>query len=54
LKKRQKKKVDTEYWSICEYAQYYGISESTVRRMIKSGKLKAIRISGSWRIRKED
>jgi excisionase family DNA binding protein len=41
-------------YTIEEVAKILKVSTATVRRMIDSGELKAIRIRGQIRIRKED
>jgi excisionase family DNA binding protein len=52
MTKRQRKKIECEYWSVCEYAQLIGLCAQTVYRRIKTGEIPAIKIGGSWRIRK--
>lgn len=54
MTKRQSKKIETEYLSICEYAELIGVHQETIRRMIKSGRLNAVRVGRIWRIRKSD
>lgn len=40
--------------SIKETAQYFNVSEKTIRRLIKDSKLEASRVGRLWRIKKED
>ena len=40
----------TGHLSLSEAMECYGISEKTVRRWIKSGKLKAEKVDGRWQI----
>lgn len=42
--------LDGEYLSIKEVADSLRVSESTVRRMIQSGELAAIRVRRQWRV----
>lgn len=37
--------------TVREVAEYLKIDDSNVRRMVKRGELKAVRIGGLWRIR---
>lgn len=46
--------VDIGYWSVKDIAEYLQISITTVISEIKRGKLKAIRIGDTYRIKKED
>lgn len=47
--------ADQPFLSIPEVAVAFDVSESSVRRWVKSGRLKAIRLpSGRRRIRRED
>jgi excisionase family DNA binding protein len=40
--------------SIQEAARLLGVSDDTIRRMIKSGQLPAFKVRSQWRIRKEE
>lgn len=40
-------------YSISEVARLLGISDETIRRMIKDKQLDAVKVRGQWRIRKE-
>jgi excisionase family DNA binding protein len=42
------------WWSIKGLADDWDVSQQTVRRLIKSGKLKAHRVGRQWRIRDTD
>ena len=42
-----------EFYTVQEVAKILKVSEKTVYRLIKDGKLKAVKI-GQWRIKKED
>ncbi len=39
---------------IKEAAEFLAVNPETVRRLIRKGKLKAVKIGRLWRIRKED
>jgi excisionase family DNA binding protein len=41
-------------WTKKEVAQYLGISEITVLRMIQSGDVPAYKVRGRWRLKEED
>ena len=41
-------------YTIEECADLLKVSVSTVRKLIASGELKAFKVGGQWRIRKED
>lgn len=40
-------------YTIDEAARILRVSHDTIRRMIKSGELAAIKVRGQWRVRKE-
>ena len=40
-------------YTIPEACRMLKVSDDTVRRMIKEGKLEAFKVRGSWRIKKE-
>jgi excisionase family DNA binding protein len=46
--------VQREYLSPNEIAEYLGISPFTIRRYIKLGELKAVKLLGSFRVHKND
>ncbi|MGH2478055.1 MAG: helix-turn-helix domain-containing protein [Ktedonobacteraceae bacterium] len=41
-------------YTVEEVADILRVSAATVRTMIREGELKAVRVRGQWRIRKED
>ena len=43
-----------EYLTVREVAAIYRVNEITVRRHIRSGKLRAVKVGGRVRVRKED
>ncbi len=43
-----------EYLTVREVAAVYRVNEITVRRHIRSGKLRAVKVGGRVRVRKED
>jgi excisionase family DNA binding protein len=43
-----------EYLTVKEVAAIYKVNEITVRRHIRSGKLRAVKVGGRVRVRKED
>jgi hypothetical protein len=43
-----------EYLSVREVAQVYKVDELTVRRHIRTGKLRAVKVGGRVRVRKDD
>jgi excisionase family DNA binding protein len=43
-----------EYLTVREVAAMYKVNEITVRRHIRSGKLRAVKVGGRVRVRKED
>ncbi len=45
---------DITYLSVAEIARQLNISEDTVRRWIKSGKLEALELGGQYRIHPQD
>lgn len=40
-------------YSIMEAAALLNVSDDTIRRMIASGELNAVKVRGQWRIKKE-
>lgn len=40
--------------SVSDAAKHLGVSESMIRKLIKAGELKALRIGSSWRLCKEN
>jgi excisionase family DNA binding protein len=40
-------------YTILEAAKLLKVSDDTIRRMIKSGELEAVKVRGQWRIRKD-
>lgn len=47
-------RVEKEYYSIAELSIYSGVSERTLRAMIKDGDLKAVIIGKSVRVKRSD
>ena len=46
--------MEIKYFTVEEAAQRIGVHTKTVRRYIYSGKIKALKIGGQWRISEED
>ncbi len=46
--------MPSEYLSLKEVADLLRLSERTLYRHVKSGKLPAAKIGGQWRVRKSD
>jgi len=46
-------KLDKPLYSINEAKDLLSVSDETVRRMIKAGELDAVKVRGTWRIRRE-
>jgi excisionase family DNA binding protein len=46
-------KLDKPLYTITEAAKLLTVSGDTIRRMIKAGELDAIKVRGTWRIRRE-
>jgi len=46
-------KLDKPLYSINEATKLLGVSDDTIRRMIASGELDAVKVRGQWRIRRE-
>ena len=42
------------FFSVPEIAQIFGVSKKTVRRWIRSGKLEAAKIEGTWKVPKKE
>ena len=42
--------MDKELWTIADVARRLKVSETTIRRLIEAGTLKALKIGGQWRI----
>lgn len=47
----QTAEFEPRWWSIKSLADDWDVSQQTVRRLIKSGKLPAYRVGRQWRIR---
>jgi len=45
--------MQEKLYSIREAMELLGVSDDTIRRMIKSGELDAVMVRNRWRIRKE-
>lgn len=43
----------SEYVSVTEYAKLHGLDTGRVRRLIKEGRLPAVRIGERWAIKKD-
>ena len=48
-----KTNVPQKWLSIKDCAKYSGLSESTIRRAMQSGQLKANKVGGKWLIKSE-
>jgi excisionase family DNA binding protein len=46
-------KLDKPLYSITEAKELLSVSDDTIRRMIKAGELAAVKVRGTWRIRRE-
>ncbi len=46
--------MEERFYTVQEVAEKLSVHEETVRRWIKSGKLKAERFGRAWRIRESD
>ncbi|MGB3367909.1 MAG: helix-turn-helix domain-containing protein [Acidaminobacteraceae bacterium] len=46
--------MNTKYYTVDEASVKIGVHTKTVRRYIYSGKIKALKIGGQWRIEEED
>jgi len=46
-------KLDKPLYSINEAKELLSVSDDTIRRMIKAGELDAVKVRGTWRIRRE-
>lgn len=46
--------IEKKIWLVNEVAEYLRVSKETVIRLIKSNKLKGIKIGTQWRIKEED
>ena len=46
--------MDDEFYTIKEVAELLKVSEGAIRKWIKLGKLKGVRLGRIWRIRKGD
>jgi excisionase family DNA binding protein len=44
----------SNYFTTQEVADRLGVSVFTIRRYVRSGKLKAVRLEGAYRVRRED
>ena len=47
-------KLKDQFYTIYEVADILKVHHHTIRRAIKEGRLKAIRVGKEWRIKKED
>ena len=45
--------IDNEFYTIQQVMEQLHISDETIYRYIRSGKIKAIRVGGLWRISSE-
>ena len=50
----RKKPVEVQSWSTAEFATRWGISQKTVRELIRVGELRAIKIQSRWRITRDN
>lgn len=46
-------KLDKPLYTINEAKELLSVSDDTIRRMIKAGELDAVKVRGTWRIRRE-
>jgi excisionase family DNA binding protein len=46
----QKEKTMGKLWTVKEAAEYWHVSQETIRRLIRDGKLSAISVGRSYRI----
>jgi excisionase family DNA binding protein len=46
-------KLNKPLYSINEAKELLSVSDDTIRRMIKAGELDAVKVRGTWRIRRE-
>ena len=46
--------IDKEFYSIKELCQKYAMRQSTVYNMIRSGKIRAVKLGRCWKIPKAD
>jgi len=49
-RRAERKTVPSLFWSTAQAAKHYHVSELTVRRHVKSGRLPAVQIGGTWRL----
>lgn len=54
LKTADTGKLQDDYYTIYEVADVLKVHHNTIRRAIKRGEMKAIRIGKEWRIKKDD
>ena len=54
LKVENSTKLKDDYYTIYELAEILKVHHNTIRRAIKSGRIKAIQLGREWRIKKED
>jgi excisionase family DNA binding protein len=45
--------VESAYYTVADAAQYYNVSEKTIRRLIERGEIVAVRIAQAIRIPKD-
>lgn len=47
---------ETPFYKVPEFAKLLGLSESTIRRLLKSGEIKGFQVTkgGDWRIEKSE
>jgi len=50
----QEQPPGAQYWSIAQLARALGVSYATVRRLVRRGYIRAIRIGHLWRIPDEE
>jgi len=45
--------LDDEIWTVVEVAAYLRVSEATIYKLLKKGKIPGVRVGRSWRFRRE-
>jgi excisionase family DNA binding protein len=46
--------TEREYMTTAEVAELFGVSNSTIVRLAKAGKIPAVRLGSLWRFRREE
>lgn len=49
-----KAKLKKNYYSIREIADFFDVSDTTIRKQVLSGKIKSIKLGATYRISKEE